>query len=147
MPKVSPAAQKDAQTLAQIAAGQKRAAHWTEGDFLTSLRAQTPSVFKITDDEGKEILGFICYSGGGDYRELVNFAIRAGHAGKGIGKQLLRQSLDELQKQGARDVSLEVASPNDAAICLYKRFGFTQAGSRRAFYDGKEDALIMGIKL
>lgn len=41
-------------------------------------------------------------------------------------------------------MTLEVRPSNAAAIALYTRFGFREAGRRRNYYDlPKEDALIL----
>ena len=41
-------------------------------------------------------------------------------------------------------LTLEVRPTNTAAIALYQRFGFTEAGRRKNYYDlPKEDALIL----
>jgi ribosomal-protein-alanine N-acetyltransferase len=40
-------------------------------------------------------------------------------------------------------VTLEVRRSNEAAIALYRKYGFVQVGERRRYYDdNREDALI-----
>jgi ribosomal protein S18 acetylase RimI-like enzyme len=44
--------------------------------------------------------------------------------GLGAGYELLRRSMESLERAGAKEVSLTVTSANDHAIRLYERFGF-----------------------
>jgi ribosomal protein S18 acetylase RimI-like enzyme len=44
----------------------------------------------------------------------------------GIGYELLRRALSQLEEFGCREVSLTVTSANESAIRLYERLGFTQ---------------------
>jgi ribosomal-protein-alanine N-acetyltransferase len=42
---------------------------------------------------------------------------------------------------------LEVRPGNASALALYRRFGFAEIGRRRAYYHGKEDAIVMARDL
>lgn len=65
---------------------------------------------------------------------------------KGIGGQLLSQSLAALQKEGAESCFLEVRSQNLAAQALYSALGFQTAGRRKGFYKNPDDdALVMTL--
>jgi phosphinothricin acetyltransferase len=50
--------------------------------------------------------------------------ISAEHAGKGIGTQLYRTLLDDLQQRGTTVVIGGVALPNAASVALHERMGF-----------------------
>lgn len=87
-------------------------------------------------------VGFGLTLAAADEVELLLLAIlpafrRQGHAG-----HLLSILLQAAQALGARRAILEVAGPNGAAIACYRRAGFTPCGRRKAYYDGKIDALI-----
>ena len=76
--------------------------------------------------------------------EIVNVAVDAPLRGRGLGRELLRFSLDRARERGAWRAVLEVRSGNAAARALYKSCGFTQAGVRKGYYaDSGEDALIL----
>jgi len=71
-------------------------------------------------------------------------------SGRGIGSALItfcvKYSFDWL---AARKIELEVFSDNEAAIALYKKFGFKEEGLKResALRKGKyEDVLLMGLR-
>jgi ribosomal-protein-alanine N-acetyltransferase len=51
---------------------------------------------------------------------------------------------------GARSLMLEVRPSNDAALRLYKRYGFERIGVRPGYYPavgGREDAVVMRVPL
>jgi ribosomal protein S18 acetylase RimI-like enzyme len=57
------------------------------------------------------------------------FAIDTAYRGRGIGRDVLSRVCTELRRRGARQVRLEVAVENDAALHLYTSTGFTPAGT------------------
>ena len=76
--------------------------------------------------------------------EITNVVTKGTMRGKGIGKQMLLQLLEEGTKMGVEAFTLEVRKSNDAAIHLYESLGFVTEGVRKNFYEEPtEDALIM----
>ncbi|RIL11102.1 MAG: ribosomal-protein-alanine N-acetyltransferase [Proteobacteria bacterium] len=79
-----------------------------------------------------------------DQAHIVNFAVDQRYRGTGVGSGLLGLLLEDLQGEGARQVSLEVRSGNQLARKLYEKFGFTETGLRVRYYsDDGEDAVLM----
>jgi ribosomal-protein-alanine N-acetyltransferase len=77
---------------------------------------------------------------------LINIAVREEHRGCGIGELLLIGILQVVQHLRASIVTLEVRVSNIIAQQLYKKYGFSERGRRRAYYtDNREDALIMTL--
>ena len=66
---------------------------------------------------------------------------------RGLGGRVLAALLQQAQADGARHATLEVASDNDAALALYGRLGFREAGVRRGYYRDGRDALIQWLRL
>jgi len=66
---------------------------------------------------------------------------------RGLGGRLLAALLAEGRCRGAERATLEVASTNAAALRLYARAGFQEAGRRRGYYRNGDDALIQWLKL
>jgi ribosomal-protein-alanine N-acetyltransferase len=67
---------------------------------------------------------------------------------QGLGTALLREVLVYAAGHRLRLVLLEVRRSNDAAIGLYRKFGFSVFGVRRAYYaDNDEDAIEMALVL
>jgi [ribosomal protein S18]-alanine N-acetyltransferase len=77
-----------------------------------------------------------------DVWHLMNLAVDPPVRRRGLAGLLLEELIAWVSP--AEPITLEVRPSNDAAIALYKRFGFQAAGSRPGYYrDTGEDALIM----
>ncbi|ADB35040.1 ribosomal-protein-alanine acetyltransferase [Kribbella flavida DSM 17836] len=72
--------------------------------------------------------------------DLLRIAVDPAHRRTGIGRQLLTAAL---AAHPDRTVLLEVAAGNEAAIALYRAFGFEEISRRSNYYAGGEDAVIM----
>lgn len=73
-------------------------------------------------------------------------AVAAGERGRGIGRRLMEVALDWARSVGVEKVVLSVYPHNEAAIALYRSFGFVEEGrlarhSRTA--RGYEDEILM----
>jgi ribosomal-protein-alanine N-acetyltransferase len=79
-----------------------------------------------------------------DEAHISTLAVRAELRRQGLGELLLIGLLDEARRAGALCATLEVRVSNAAAQALYTKYGFEQAGRRKAYYtDNQEDALIL----
>lgn len=79
-----------------------------------------------------------------DEAHISTLAVRASHQRQGLGELLLGVLLDEAQRLGALQATLEVRVSNTAAQALYAKYGFHEVGRRKAYYtDNHEDALIL----
>ena len=83
-----------------------------------------------------------------DEGQITNVAVHPDHRRKGFGDAIVRALLRHAKDERLESVSLEVRASNTAAIELYKRAGFTEAGRRKGFYTKPtEDALVMVCKI
>ena len=81
-----------------------------------------------------------------DEAHIVNIAVRQACRRQGVGELLLISLIELAFDLEASLVTLEVRASNDAARCLYGKYGFTVRGVRRGYYlDNKEDAVIMTV--
>lgn len=81
-----------------------------------------------------------------DEAHLLDIAIAPSQRGQGLGRELLRQLMDEVLAAGVTIWFLEVRVSNQTAIALYQSLGYNELSLRRNYYDGpdgKEDALLM----
>ena len=67
--------------------------------------------------------------------------------GRGIGRALLTELLEEARRRGADNVMLEVRADNPRAQALYVRFGFRKIHTRRKYYRDGVDAWVMRLVL
>lgn len=58
----------------------------------------------------------------------LGMALTSESRGKGVGAALLHRLLEGLRERGAKRVSLSVDPDNEAAMKLYRRFGFKEVG-------------------
>lgn len=82
-----------------------------------------------------------------DELHITVVAVDPGQRRRGLGQQVLKALLLEAAQQGALHATLEVGQANTAAVALYRRLGFRDAGVRRGYYRNGEDALIQWLRL
>ena len=78
---------------------------------------------------------------------INNFAVLPEWRRQGIGKILMSAVLKEAQKNEMIGLTLEVRVGNYAALKIYESFGFVQEGVRKNYYENKEDAAVMWLRL
>ncbi|MEG5029764.1 ribosomal protein S18-alanine N-acetyltransferase [Microcoleus sp. AT8-B1] len=75
---------------------------------------------------------------------IIMLAIHPQFQGQGLGQALLLALLKSACERQLERATLEVRESNLAAVYLYKKFGFKEAGRRKRYYeDTGEDALVM----
>jgi [ribosomal protein S18]-alanine N-acetyltransferase len=82
-----------------------------------------------------------------DEAHLLNITVLPERQRCGLGGELLGYLFDVARSHGAVRMLLEVRPGNDAALALYRRFGFGEIGRRRGYYQGSEDAIVMAREL
>jgi ribosomal-protein-alanine N-acetyltransferase len=95
-------------------------------------------------------LGFALVRSVLDECELLLLAVHPSWRGRGIGKELLIDSLKTARRRGIRSMNLEVRSSN-TAIKLYEKTGFEYVHRRPGYYRGSDgqlhDALSFRIEM
>ena len=75
---------------------------------------------------------------------ITILAIHPRFQGQGLGQALLWALLTKAHSRQLERATLEVRESNLAAVSLYHKFGFKEAGRRKRYYeDTGEDALVM----
>jgi len=76
--------------------------------------------------------------------DIQTIAVKKSHQGRGVGRALLLDLMDEAQRRGVRELFLEVRADNEPAIALYQSLGFREIDRRAGYYqpDGV-DAIVM----
>ena len=75
---------------------------------------------------------------------IIMLAIHPSFQRQGLGQALLLALLKSAHDRQLERSTLEVRDSNLAAVSLYKKFGFKEAGRRKRYYeDTGEDALVM----
>lgn len=99
----------------QVHAWASRATETSFDDFIL-----VPTTFVAIDDSGP--LGFCGYARDG---HITSLYIRPDFAGKGIGRALLQQVLDDAREHGIKAFHVEAS---EMAIPLFEKFGFEKTG-------------------
>jgi RimJ/RimL family protein N-acetyltransferase len=117
--------------------------------YESSIRRPDAQLF-VAEDDGRIVghLGMEVQSYGvADFGMMVATDRR----GEGVGGALLTAAIDWARHAGAHKIALQVWPDNDAAIALYRKFGFEQEGLLRRHYRRRSgerwDAVVMGLLL
>ncbi len=97
------------------------------------LRANPKHAF-MAELDGK-VVGFICTRLYGELLtgHIANLAVAKACQGQGIGKALIRRSLEHFREQGMHYARIETLEQNYKGQHLYPSFGFKEIG-RQIFY-------------
>ena len=114
---------------------------WDERRLCRCL-ANSDYVVLVARD-GKRIAGFAVMEFLEHRAHLSLMAVDSAFQGHGIGRALLRWLEETARTAGTFLIHLEVRAGNVDARKFYERVGFTEAGRRRRYYAGGEDAVRM----
>lgn len=119
---------------------------WTRKMFESELENMISAFLVGVDESGAAL----CFGGMwliADIAEITNIAVDPDFRRLGLGQKTLSLLCDICRERGVSQINLEVRDGNDAAIGLYKKFGFEPVGRREKYYDNKFDAILMTKKL
>lgn len=97
-----------------------------------------------------QIQGYIICQMAVEECHLFNICVDKQSQRHGFGTILLNHLIILAREQGAKDIILEVRKSNQAALTMYKKYGFQQVGVRKEYYPsatGREDAIIHRLEL
>lgn len=112
---------------------------WSEQVFRDELGTEN-RIYLVALGPG--IVGFGGVMVIGDEAHVTNVLVAPEHRGRGVGRLLMVELIEEVVANGARHLTLEVRKENDAARALYSRLGLAPVGVRPRYY-GDDDALIL----
>ena len=113
-----------------------------EQDFLNYLDSNIYCFF-VAKIDGK-CVGYIGYMLIAGEADIINIGILHEYRGNGIGNMLMDAMIDDLTKNNATCVHLEVRKSNSVAISLYEKYGFIATGvSKNHYREPTEDAIRM----
>ena len=118
---------------------------WPERSFRFELTDNPASRCWVVDLDGK-IIGMIVVWLLVDEAHVATLATHPDYRRQGIAKELLLYALRYMSKEGAVTSFLEVREGNNAALEMYRRFGYEESGRRKRYYkDTDEDAILMTL--
>ena len=115
---------------------------WSENMLSDALFDPKASFIVAEDGEGG-VLGYAGLQVVLDEGYIDNIAVEEAARRHGVGDALL-DVFCRFGEVNLAFLTLEVRASNQAAIALYEKHGFTQAGLRKNYYDKpREDAVLM----
>ncbi len=118
---------------------------WSRGMFLSEMNQPFAFCWTVRSKQPRNgpMVGFICFRAVFEESELLNLVVEPQHRRKGIGRLLMEFYIEFCLRMDIRTFYLEVSASNEGALRLYHSFSFRSYGTRKRFYDGGEDALLM----
>ena len=120
---------------------------WSERTYCLELTENSVAHLLVAEQEDQlkqSIVGYVGFWFIVDEAHISTLAVHPDFRGKGIGRRLLEEALEEASRLGADLVTLEVRASSQIPIDLYKKFGFQIRASKPRYYrDNHEDALLM----
>lgn len=122
---------------------------WTRGNFLDSLASGYEAW--VLRDEHWNLVGYFLMMPAVHEAHLLNIAVAANRQGQGLGRYLLDKVAACARGLSMESILLEVRPTNLRALKIYKEYGFTEIGRRKAYYPDhqgqREDAIVMRYSL
>jgi [ribosomal protein S18]-alanine N-acetyltransferase len=117
---------------------------WSREMLEGELAEQPRSRYYLVADDDGAITGYAGLLVAADQADVVTLAVAADRWSQGVGSALLEALLAEAERRRCTEVFLEVRTDNTRAQRLYRRYGFSQIGIRKGYYQPSgADALVM----
>ena len=118
---------------------------WSPEVFNSELALRKGRLYRAAWD-GDEIAGYIGFFVVDDEAHMTTVATAPPYQRSGVAITMIVDALRTLRSGGVQNVSLEVATNNEPAQSLYRRFGFAPVGVRKNYYPVTgQDALLMWV--
>ena len=106
------------------------------------------SLVAVNDEE---IVGSLFVGSTGHGFGEIGMTVARDWRGRGVGSELMAAAIEWAREHDLHKLSLSVFAHNDAAIALYRKFGFVEEGRRVKHYRRSNgelwDAIDMGLLL
>ena len=154
--RIRSATRDDVPKMMALERSAETAAHWGEGQYAvlfdTAALPRIVLVAEMTDQNVvstsnyEKFCGYIIALAASPEWELENVIVEPAMRRSGLGSKLLSALLVEARAQRCFRMFLEVRETNLAALKLYEKHGFHEAGRRPGYYGNPpEDAVIMQL--
>ncbi len=102
-----------------------------------------PGADCIVAELEKTPVGFVLTAHGKSWGYIVTIDVLAPHRRSGVGSLLLAEAERRLDTEGVREIGLETATDNTAAIAFWRKHGYRKTGVKKGYYPGGRDAFSM----
>jgi ribosomal-protein-alanine N-acetyltransferase len=120
---------------------------WTRANFEEEIGGLGDSTLTVAL-LGEKVAGYSVTWYLPDHVHLANVAVRGDCRGRGIGRALVEDVIENAARGGVGKIMLEVRESNVEARRLYETLGFRAVGVKRNYYTKEnEDAILMRYAL
>ena len=102
-----------------------------------------PSAECLVAEAGGPIAGFILAEHEGQRAHIITIDVLEPHRRRGLGTALLTAIERSLAARGVRQVELETATGNEAAVAFWQKHGYRSVGVLKRYYLDRLDAYSM----
>lgn len=118
---------------------------WKRDHFEHEMTASHSFPFVV--ELGGVIVGYVCLMSLFEEAQILDIAVAPEQRGRGLARLLMDHAVTVAREKNAEVLALEVRSTNSSAITLYERCGFVRTGVRQKYYEGRDDAVLMELKI
>ncbi|MCL4684107.1 GNAT family N-acetyltransferase [Myxococcota bacterium] len=138
---------EETETLAALAA-QAPARGWSAASFAAELARPGGWAWALRERAGPATpQGLLLARPVLDELHVLLVIVAPALRRRGGGSALLRVALERARQRAVAVVHLDVRASNGPALALYRRHGFLAVGRRPRYYEGREDAVLMSLRL
>ena len=113
-------------------------------ESITYELEENPRAFYVVAEHSGKVVGYAGLWWIVDEGHITNVAVRPGYRNRKIAEGIIHVLIEHTVQEGVLHHTLEVRRSNEAAINLYRKFGFEVEGVRKGYYKFEnEDALLM----
>lgn len=121
--------------------------HWSQDLLKRELQHEWSTILLVEEEreaDGPELLGLAIFWIVHDEVHVLNVATAPKHRRRGVARAVMDEVLARGRAKRCTLATLEVRKSNEAALQLYRAFGFRPVGIRPNYYvDEGEDAVVM----
>lgn len=103
----------------------------------------SPGALCLVAEASGEIVGFLIAEEAQRRAHIITLDVLATCRRRGVGTALLREAEQQLRARGARQIGLETATENHAAIAFWRKHAYRTRGVIPRYYLGRGDAYAM----
>ena len=121
---------------------------WSVDSFVAEVERRPEIGYPLVLRDGDDLVAYAVVWFIVDEIHIGNIAVHPDHQRKGHASAILDHLLEEGRRRSMAFATLEVRPSNEAALALYRRYGFRRIAVRKAYYrDNREDALVLACPL
>ena len=120
---------------------------WTKEILRDCILYKYDSFVVVLDDY---LVGYIISKITYPETHILNLTVKKNFRKKGIGKALIELIISDARLRNSENIILEVRANNTDAQSLYKKLNFEVIGTRKDYYESKndrEDAYVLNLNL